>query len=48
MTTLKLMVYRHSAFYSPILSAIAVGSCAFLPSISASDRDRKAMIKGGR
>jgi hypothetical protein len=28
MTPLRLMVYRHSAFYSPILSAIAGG---FLP-----------------
>ncbi|HEV8379096.1 MAG TPA: hypothetical protein VGP99_09615 [Tepidisphaeraceae bacterium] len=28
MTTLNLMVYRHSAFYSPILSAIAGGFLA--------------------
>jgi hypothetical protein len=28
MTTLRLMVYRHSAFYSPILSAIAGGFLA--------------------
>ena len=28
MTTLNLMVYRHSAFYSPVLSAIAGGFLA--------------------
>jgi hypothetical protein len=28
MTVLNLMVYRHSAFYSPILSAIAGGFLA--------------------
>jgi hypothetical protein len=46
MTILNLMVYRHSAFYSPILSAIAGGFLAhegFEPTYAVMPRQQKKL-----